>query len=541
MGSTAGMNSNGNLKPTSTLPVAPAESTPPTCPRSNGLNYMMGNETDMIDCYTESSSSLLNTTYNGTFVDCIYHCGSNAQCEEASYFSGNGSSACTLHGAPANKTYIITSLSLVSGSTSLSAGIRTISSSLSTANPIVNPTAMRALRNGLLGFGSPAPQPTTTRATSLINLTSRNTSPSLGFVTSRATSTTSFSTSSIATVSMPFVSAAATISPSLINCTDSNGQNYTATSGVVFQIQCNADYAGHDIGSPLSGLTLEDCTDMCPILSDCVIAGISWDVVTGSKTCHLKNAIGPFTSTGNDWAAIRLDALAAASSASSVASMSTRTNVISSASSAASSLTRMSLVSSANSSEVTSTSGTISVPSSAPSNIPPPLTCPEFNGTSYSNGGDFYEIDCFKEYVLGGTILSTVTAMNIEQCIGQCSSTPGCVGVTFVPRGNTCALHNTLGAGISNWNRVGARLLGKALTSVSISSSLIFYISQSFQSIAERVGILNRVQRIQLGIVRPDWAVSDYVRYHHYNIATSGCFWFHLRCLRGAICWGSSI
>ena len=83
--------------------------------------------------------------------------------------------------------------------------------------------------------------------------------------------------------------------PSCVN-NQSNGQQYTATSGAVFDIICGVDYYGGDLKS-LNAATFGACIEACASNAQCV------DVSYTGTSCYLKSVLKTPYSTASVWTA----------------------------------------------------------------------------------------------------------------------------------------------------------------------------------------------------------------------------------------------
>lgn len=112
-----------------------------------------------------------------------------------------------------------------------------------------------------------------------------------------------------------------------------------------------------------------------------------------------------------------------------------------------------------------STTSTVASPSSTA------LSCPSSNGTTYTANGASYLVECFTDH-LGGDLSSTRTS-TLDACITTCSTTTGCIAVSWVPGApGFCYMHSTLTAASTNNGVWGAVLTSSAVvTSSSVSKT----------------------------------------------------------------------
>lgn len=231
-----------------------------------------------------------------------------------------------------------------------------------------------------------------------------------------------------------------TVSAQSITCPSSNGATYTNANGATFTIECGIDHAGGDYASASTN-TFQQCIDLCASYAWCV------DVSYSGVGCYMKNTVGKASNNGVSGARL----LSSGSTSSSAAS-STSTSIIPSTSSTSS---------------IQATSVTTTMATSTSASTAPP-SCPASNGATYVSGSSSFIIECSVDRAGGD--LSMVYTSSFVACMAACSSTSGCIDVSWVPGSpqGPCYMKSTAAAGQANSNVWGARVLS---TSVSTSAS----------------------------------------------------------------------
>ncbi|KAI6815373.1 hypothetical protein KC332_g10896 [Hortaea werneckii] len=217
--------------------------------------------------------------------------------------------------------------------------------------------------------------------------------------------------------------AAATPESTRLTCPASNGTYYTASSGMVFVIDCDTDYAGGDMDS-VKATSLEECIEACDDQVSCsalVLSGVG---------CYQKYQATTPTRARGMLAARLVDATAPSSSppATSAPAVTTR-------------------------------------PGTTP-------LCPANNGFVYTteNGQEFV-IECFIDHPGGNLDMVEMTGAGntwFAQCIETCATYPGCLDVSL--SGAACYLKSTLNPPTSADGIRGARLRSSS-TVLAVSST----------------------------------------------------------------------
>ncbi|RMY67353.1 hypothetical protein D0863_07849 [Hortaea werneckii] len=228
-----------------------------------------------------------------------------------------------------------------------------------------------------------------------------------------------------------------------LSCPASNGTYYTASSGMVFVIDCDTDYPGggkfdyriSKARAKLIGLadmdsvkatSLEECIEACDDEVSCLA------LVLSGVGCYQKYQANTPTRARGMLAARLIEASSpsASSPATSAPAMTTR-------------------------------------PGATP-------LCPANNGFIYTteNGQEFI-IECFIDHPGGNLDMVEMTGAGntwFAQCIETCATYPGCLDVSF--SGAACYLKSTLNPPTSADGIRGARLRSSASTTSAVSSSM---------------------------------------------------------------------
>ncbi|KAI7541180.1 hypothetical protein KC331_g8728, partial [Hortaea werneckii] len=210
-----------------------------------------------------------------------------------------------------------------------------------------------------------------------------------------------------------------------LSCPASNGTYYTASSGMVFVIDCDTDYPGGDMDS-VKATSLEECIEACDDEVSC-----SASVLSGVG-CYQKYQANTPTRARGMLAARLIEATSpsASSPATSAPAVTTR-------------------------------------PGATP-------LCPANNGFIYTteNGQEFI-IECFIDHPGGNLDMVEMTGAGntwFAQCIETCANYPGCLDVSLF--GAACYLKSTLNPPTSADGIRGARLRSSASTTSVISSAM---------------------------------------------------------------------
>ncbi|GAB1727180.1 hypothetical protein NU195Hw_g8095t1 [Hortaea werneckii] len=214
----------------------------------------------------------------------------------------------------------------------------------------------------------------------------------------------------------------ATPTSTRLSCPASNGTYYTASSGMMFVIDCDTDYPGGDMDS-VKATSLEECIEACDDEVSCsalVLSGVG---------CYQKYQANEPTRARGMLAARLVDASVPSSSppATSAPAVTTR-------------------------------------PGTTP-------LCPANNGFIYTaeNGQEFV-IECFIDHPGGNLNMFEMTGAGntwFAQCIETCANYPGCLDVSL--SGAACYLKSTLNPPTSADGIRGARLRSSS-TAPAVSS-----------------------------------------------------------------------
>ncbi|KAI7283488.1 hypothetical protein KC345_g2943 [Hortaea werneckii] len=217
----------------------------------------------------------------------------------------------------------------------------------------------------------------------------------------------------------------ATPTSTRLSCPASNGTYYTASSGMVFVIDCDTDYPGGDMDS-VKATSLEECIEACDDEVSCsalVLSGVG---------CYQKYQVSTPTRVRGMLAARLVDATVPSSSppATSAPAVTTR-------------------------------------PGTTP-------LCPANNGFIYTTeSGQEFVIECFIDHPGGNLDMVEMTGAGntwFAQCIEACANYPGCLDVSL--SGAACYLKSTLSAPTSADGIRGARLRSSS-TTPAVSSTAV--------------------------------------------------------------------
>lgn len=285
-------------------------------------------------------------------------------------------------------------------------------------------------------------------------------------ITSPAAAAATPASSSLGQSSSVVSSTAAAAAPaSSLSCPASDGTQYTAASGVKYQVECGVDHAGGDMpNSPVYVPNFETCITACDSTAGCV------SVALAGAACYLKSSVGQAVSNGGVWGAVAISApsaaasSASATSASASASASPASATPAPVSAAASSASPAPASASASASSASATSA-----SAAPASTPAAATCPDADGAIFTTScGARYSIECYTDRY-GGDFAARGTA-GLEGCMAACDATQGCIDVSYVGDANNgqCYMKNQINPGLSNSNVWGARKLSDCTASPKV-------------------------------------------------------------------------
>ncbi|KAF2804413.1 uncharacterized protein BDZ99DRAFT_575409 [Mytilinidion resinicola] len=229
-----------------------------------------------------------------------------------------------------------------------------------------------------------------------------------------------------------------------VSCPDSDGNDYTATDGTVYTIECSVDRYGNDIPMTWES-SFGDCIESCETTDGCV--DVSY--ISGTPgPCYLKNTVGAGSSDSSVWGAIKKSAIP------------TPTPTPTPSSTAAPTPTATPSV---------CTNGFTTEA----------LSCPAADGLCYVDAtGAIYELECSKDRYGGD--LSMSWESSLESCIATCSSTAGCIDVSYVPgTPGPCYMKSTAGEPQSNDGVWGALLVSGSSSTTTSSSAAAGSISSS--------------------------------------------------------------
>ncbi|KAI7539437.1 hypothetical protein KC331_g9757 [Hortaea werneckii] len=218
----------------------------------------------------------------------------------------------------------------------------------------------------------------------------------------------------------------ATPTSTRLSCPASNGTYYTASSGMVFVIDCDTDYPGGDMDS-VKATSLEECIEACDDEVSCsalVLSGVG---------CYQKYQANTPTRARGMLAARLVEAIPPSAS-----------------------------------SPVTSAPAATTRPGATP-------LCPANNGFIYtSENGKEFVIECFIDHPGGNLDMVEMTGAGntwFAQCIETCATHPGCLDVSL--SGAACYLKSTLNPPTSADGIRGARLRSSGSTTSAVSSAMV--------------------------------------------------------------------
>lgn len=116
--------------------------------------------------------------------------------------------------------------------------------------------------------------------------------------TSYPLSTTSASVAPSSTTSTDM--ALSTLGPnSPINCPSDNGRNFTDTQGLVYQIQCDTDHGGDDIGNEVAA-SFQQCIADCFAQQNHDCIGVAWVPSRSFANCYFKGDRNTLPASASD-------------------------------------------------------------------------------------------------------------------------------------------------------------------------------------------------------------------------------------------------
>lgn len=212
-----------------------------------------------------------------------------------------------------------------------------------------------------------------------------------------------------------------------VSCPTANNTTFSASNGAKFTVECGLDRPGGDLRWEYTD-NFASCIEACARTPRCV------DVTYVGRACYLKNSIK-----------------SARSVHASSARLISETN-------------KNSPISSNSTTETPQSSGIETSPVSTTSD----LTCPAAEGQTYTLDNSHYTVECGKDRAGGD--LAMHYAYTFKHCIEKCTSTDGCVGVSWIPgRPGPCYMKNVVKDAKDNARVWGAR---SAMTSLAAAASI---------------------------------------------------------------------
>ncbi|KAG9527760.1 hypothetical protein KCU93_g4897, partial [Aureobasidium melanogenum] len=178
-----------------------------------------------------------------------------------------------------------------------------------------------------------------------------------------------------------FAATPVTYSP-LASCPGADGTTFVDAQKQVYQIKCNLDYEGYDLGGLSGYSSLEACINYCDTNLDCIGVSYAYNGTYQTPLCYPKYDI--------------------------------------------------------TTSPLDATKFRYKVDSAIKMNRPAKKalgSCPSIDGsTFYDAAGKYYKISCGLDYE-GNDIIEKDGISTLEQCINACDATAGCTGVGFAHDG----------------------------------------------------------------------------------------------------------
>ncbi|KAG9569096.1 hypothetical protein KCU71_g1514, partial [Aureobasidium melanogenum] len=178
-----------------------------------------------------------------------------------------------------------------------------------------------------------------------------------------------------------FAATPVTYSP-LTSCPGADGTTFVDAQKQVYQIKCNLDYEGYDLGGLSGYSSLEACINYCDTNLDCIGVSYAYNGTYQTPLCYPKYDI--------------------------------------------------------TTSPLDATKFRYKVDSAIKMNRPAKKalgSCPSIDGsTFYDAAGKYYKISCGLDYE-GNDIIEKDGISTLEQCINACDATAGCIGVGFAHDG----------------------------------------------------------------------------------------------------------
>ena len=314
------------------------------------------------------------------------------------------------------------------------------------------------------------------------------------------------------------------------SCPNSNGQVYGRYNTPNYKIECGTDYPGvGDMGSTQTP-SFTDCMDTCTSTSGCVAVSYS------GNSCYMKNAIGPATPNNGVWGAVLTTipaytppvpaAPAAPTGPSCPASdgqtidgyliacdhdyvggdlYSKQTSAFEDCIAACTSDSACVDVAFASGSCYLKSALTTLSPVAGVWNakrLNPPsgpavheLSCPADDGTSYTAGGEAFNVHCYTDYA-GGDYKSLATE-TFAECLAACAAEEECVDVAW--NHGSCYLKSSLVVGVGNENVWGAI---KVVSSSNAADAVVVSAAANVTLVADRK--LRRGMQRGSALIRPD-------------------------------------
>ncbi|KAF1984824.1 multicopper oxidase [Aulographum hederae CBS 113979] len=222
-------------------------------------------------------------------------------------------------------------------------------------------------------------------------------------------------------------------------CPYENGTVYTDSEGYRYEINCDVNFSGGDMsGESFYAGSLAECMTRCSELDGCILA--TWVKGSPKGACYPKKSIG--TEKSRD----KVHCGKLIGKGPKPSALPTSTVVTS-----------------------YSASTTVSTLPTATSDL-----CPSMNGTSYADScGAVWKIECGIDHHGGDIHGGGQYVPGLAACINVCSSTEGCVDVSWVrgsPNG-ACYIKSSVGTAKANDRIFGAMLVSGCTASSSAPAS----------------------------------------------------------------------
>ena len=301
---------------------------------SDGTTYTTASSSYQIHCGTDYYGGDLPSTTTATFEDCLSACDSATGCLAVAYVSGS----CYLK----SKVNAPTANDGVWGAKRTDAPAQTLSCANNQSNGTTYQSGQQSytILCGVDNYGGDISSITTSTLELCIAACDSTNgcidvsySGNTCYMKNKLTTWTKNGNVDTAILTSAEQGASNPSPPGGPSCDESDGQQYTASSGAIFDIICGVDYYGGDLIS-LDAAAFETCIEACAANAQCV------DVSYLGTSCYLKSVLKSPISYSSVWTAKLHSANLASSSTTSLQTTTSSTATITTPSSATTTTTR---------------------------------------------------------------------------------------------------------------------------------------------------------------------------------------------------------